>query len=105
MRYIDAEELTDYMLERYNELCDKHGDYDHYTTGYGDAIDAIENAPTADVVPRAEAVWNQSKSKFGFGQSNCSVCNGYVEGYTSYRFCPHCGAKIVGIKETNGEAE
>ena len=53
-RYIDAEELTDHMLERYSDLCDKHGDYDHYTTGYGDAIDAIENAPTADVVPKSE---------------------------------------------------
>jgi hypothetical protein len=53
-RYIDAEALTDSMLEHYNELCEKHGDYDHYTTGYGDAIDAIENASTADVVPRAE---------------------------------------------------
>ena len=53
-RYIDAEALTDSMLEHYNELCEKYGDYDHYTTGYGDAIDAIENAPTEDVVPRAE---------------------------------------------------
>ena len=53
-RYIDAEALTDYMLERYNDLCEKHGDYDHYTTSYGDAIDVIEVAPTADVAPRAE---------------------------------------------------
>lgn len=50
MRYIDAEALTDHMLERYNELCEKYGDWDHYATGYGDAIDAIENAPEADVV-------------------------------------------------------
>lgn len=49
-RYIDVEALTDNMLERYYDLCEKHGYYDHYTTGYGDAIDAIENAPTADVV-------------------------------------------------------
>lgn len=53
-RYIDAEALTDSMLEHYNELCEKCGDYDHYTTGYGDAIDAIESAPTADVVPKSE---------------------------------------------------
>lgn len=53
-RYIDAEVLTDHMLERYNDLCEKYGDYDHYTTGYGDAIDTIENTPTADVVPRSE---------------------------------------------------
>ena len=49
-KFIDAEALTDYMLERYNDLCEKHGDYDHYTTGYGDAIDVIEIAPSADVV-------------------------------------------------------
>ena len=55
-RYIDAEALTDYMLERYNDLCEKHGDCDHYTTGYGDAIDVIEIAPTADVVPKSEVV-------------------------------------------------
>lgn len=42
--------------------------------------------------------WIQSRSKFGFGQSNCSVCNGYVDGYTSYRYCPHCGTKIQGIR-------
>lgn len=54
MRYIDAEALTDSMLEHYNELCEKYGDYDHYTTGYGVAIDAIEQAPTADVAPRSE---------------------------------------------------
>lgn len=53
-RYIDADALTDYMLERYNDLCDKHGDYDHYTTGYGDAIDAVDNAPTAEVAPKSE---------------------------------------------------
>ena len=53
-RYIDADALTDYMLERYSELCDKYGDWDHYATGYGDAIDAIEEAPTADVVPKSE---------------------------------------------------
>lgn len=53
-RYIDAEALTDHMLERYAELCEEYGDYDHYTTGYGDATDVIENAPTADVVPKSE---------------------------------------------------
>ena len=53
-RYIDAEALTDYMLERYSDLCEKHGDYDHYTTGYGDAIDTIEDAPAANVALKSE---------------------------------------------------
>lgn len=46
---------------------------------------------------QSEGEWVQSKSKFGFGQSNCSQCGGYVDGYTSYRYCPHCGTKIKGV--------
>lgn len=49
--------------------------------------------------------WIQSRSKFGFGQSNCSICNGYVDGYTSYKYCPHCGAKIQGIRSKEDDEQ
>ena len=78
MRYIDAEALTDSMLEHYNELCEKYGDYDHYTTGYGDAIDAIENAPTVDVVPRSEV----EKIIGKFECLLCHVTGGRLSKYT-----------------------
>lgn len=52
---------------------------------------------TAGYRKQREGEWVQSKSKFGFGQSNCSQCGGYVDGYTSYRYCPHCGMKIKGV--------
>lgn len=71
-RYIDAEALTDSMLEHYNELCEKYGDYDHYTTGYGDAIDAIENAPTADVAPKSEV------EKLSHKCEDCAGCTQWV---------------------------
>lgn len=53
-RYIDADLLIETMRERYDEICDTYGYHDLYASGYDDAVDAVENAPTADVAPRAE---------------------------------------------------
>lgn len=64
-RYIDADLLLETMRERYDEICDTYGYYDLYTSGYDDAVDAVENAPTADVAPRAEVAreifWEMDK--------------------------------------------
>lgn len=53
-RYINADELLKSMQRRYDEICDTYGYHDLYASGYDDAVDAVENAPTADVAPRAE---------------------------------------------------
>ena len=53
-RYIDADALTEQMLNHYKALRAEYGDYDHYTTGYDDAIDTIGVFPTADVAPKSE---------------------------------------------------
>jgi hypothetical protein len=53
-RYIDADALLKSMQRRYDEICDTYGYHDLYASGYDDAVDAVENAPTADVVPRTE---------------------------------------------------
>lgn len=53
-RYIDADLLIATMQKRYDEIRDTYGYHDLYTSGYDDAVDAVENAPTADVAPRAE---------------------------------------------------
>ena len=53
-RYIDADALTEHMRQHCDELFEMYGDYDHYTTGYDDAVDAIDNFPTADVAPKSE---------------------------------------------------
>ena len=53
-RYIDADALLKSMQRRYDEICDTYGYHDLYASGYDDAVDAVENAPTADVAPRAE---------------------------------------------------
>lgn len=53
-RYIDADLLIATMQKRYDEICDTYGYHDLYASGYDDAVDAVENAPTAAVAPRAE---------------------------------------------------
>ena len=54
MRYIDADALAEQMQKRYKALVKEYGDYDHYTTGYDDAIDEVEGFPAADVAPKSE---------------------------------------------------
>lgn len=53
-RYIDADALAEQMQKRYKALVKEYGDYDHYTTGYDDAIDEVEGFPSADVAPKSE---------------------------------------------------
>ena len=53
-RYINADLLTEIMRNRYDQICDTYGYHDLYASGYDDAVDAVENAPTADVVPMEE---------------------------------------------------
>ena len=53
-RYIDADLLIETMQKRYDEICDTYGYHDLYASGYDDGVDAVENAPTADVVPKSE---------------------------------------------------
>lgn len=48
-RYIDADNLTKKMRERYDDLSSGDGFYDHFTQGYGDALETVENEPTSDV--------------------------------------------------------
>lgn len=50
-RLIDADITEKILLERYKALAEEYGHYDHYTTGYGDALDVVEEAPTVDAVP------------------------------------------------------
>ena len=54
----------------------------------------IKEIPTADVVEVRHGEWVESVNKFGLGQSNCSICGGYMDGYVHYPYCPYCGAKL-----------
>lgn len=47
---IDADALIKLMNEKHKHLVDENGWYDHYTSGYEDAITDVEEAPVVDAV-------------------------------------------------------
>lgn len=51
--YIEREALEIALNHRLNFLMAENGEYDHYTSGYDEAVDTVENFPSADVVPVA----------------------------------------------------
>ena len=63
-RLIDANELEHHMFERFLTLVAENGPYDHYTCGYQDAIDDVEDAPTIDAV---EVVRCRECKHWGYG--------------------------------------
>lgn len=50
-QYIDVDALVRLMNEKHKHLVDERGWYDHYTSGYEDAITDVEEAPVIDAVP------------------------------------------------------
>lgn len=72
--YIEKDLVMDALLhERYGYCCE----------------DAINRIPAADVVEVRHGRWNN-----GYEVQNCSEC-GY-RGKRSYKYCPHCGARMDG---------
>lgn len=49
--YFEREALEKRLNERLAYLLDKNGPYDHYTDGYDEAVNTVEEFPAADVVP------------------------------------------------------
>ena len=49
--YIDRQTLEVALNHRLSFLIEEYSVFDHYTTGYSDAVSAVENFPSADAVP------------------------------------------------------
>ena len=49
--YIDRQALEVTLNHRLSYLIEEYSVFDHYTTGYSDAVFAVENFPSADAVP------------------------------------------------------
>lgn len=99
-RYIDAYNLIKKMQERYNNLSNGDGFYDHFTQGYEDALSTVENEPTADVQEVKHGKWTiRYEDTYKRAKCYCSVCgkpNG-IGGIISNQkkpYCPNCGAKM-----------
>ena len=98
-KYIDREALEVDLNHRLNFLMGENGEYDHYTSGFDEAVTRVENFPSADVVPVRYRRWID-KGEYAV----CMECGG--RSGTQYdgvepiplmtQFCPNCGAKMDG---------
>ena len=48
-KYIEREALEVELNHRLNFLTSENGEYDHYTSGFDEAVTRVENFPNADV--------------------------------------------------------
>lgn len=104
-RLIDADELEAKMEKRIAYLRKEYGDYDHYTDGYCEALDRVEDASTVDAAEVVHGHWAPVKynAHCSCGKSYetyhylCSACNriAYAQPYV-LTYCPNCGAKMDG---------
>ena len=94
--YIEREALEVELNHRLNFLMGENGEYDHYTSGFDEAVTRVENFPAADVAPVVHGKWLKSEYEYHVGI--CSLC-GCVPPKpafrsTPYNYCPNCGAKM-----------
>ena len=91
--YIEREALEVALNHRLNFLMAENDEYDHYTSGFDEAVTRVENFPAADVAPVRHGRWIASHDEF----CACSICKYPVYvGWNQTNYCPNCGAKMDG---------
>ena len=100
-KYIERDALEVALNHRLNFLMAENGEYDHYTSGFDEAVTRVENFPAADVVEvrhgRWEA-WMPDKN----GETREFICTGcrfmvemsWKQKECDYEWCPYCGCKM-----------
>ena len=98
--YIEREALEIALNHRLNFLMAENGEYDHYTSGFDEAVTRVENFPAADVEPVKRGRWIKESD----GGTRCSACNKRVRDVTGgldepvdlsdMPYCPKCGARM-----------
>lgn len=96
--YIERGALEKELNRRLLYLRKENGYYDHYTDGYDEAVDTVENCqPAADVAPVVHGWWVWTNDEC----CHCSVCRHKAPVFTQYQdeltivatdYCPICGA-------------
>ena len=95
-KYIDREALEVDLNHRLNFLMGENGEYDHYTSGFDEAVTRVENFPSADAAPVRHGQWETNSDRPD--TLICSVCKcGFdMWKHDPHNFCPNCGAKMDG---------
>lgn len=97
--YIKREALEKDLNIRLSALRGKNGYYDHYTDGFDECVDRVENFPAADVEEVKHGKWIEYPRAHYFKCSECKETVPYkkavlIRGKRKYKYCPHCGAKM-----------
>ena len=113
--YIERGALLALLEERRDFLFKENGDYDHYSNGFDEAVDKVENFPVAaDVVKVKHGRWIVDEADSGevggypaYIEFHCPVCNepyslesGQYDWFYGddipFKFCHECGCKMDG---------
>ena len=106
--YIEREALEVALNHRLNFLMAENGEYDHYTSGFDEAVTIVENFPAADVPTVRHGRWIGCNGDIVDWDENnpgcprhscfCSICKSWLTASDEFPviayFCPNCGAKM-----------
>ena len=91
--YIEREALEVDLNHRLKFLMTEYGEYDHYTSGFDEAVTRVENFPSADVAPVRHGRWVRGETD----TKQFFLCNrGRKREHWEGNYCPRCGAKMDG---------
>ena len=94
--YIEREALEVALNHRLNFLMAENGEYDHYTSGFDEAVTRVEDFPAADVAPVQHAKWEVVVGSDGKEKMVCTGCRKQQELTGVFSYCPNCGSKMDG---------
>ena len=114
--YIDREATIEFIRLNYCKDCNSYNGVRCRACSFDDAMLAIEDVPTADVVEVKHGYWKPSPD--GINPIRCSVCNmpaPFAAGSNEFgdfevrrypsKYCHECGAIMDGRRAANGNAE
>lgn len=102
--YIEREALEIALNHRLSFLIAENSEYDHYTSGYEEAVDTVEDFPSAaDVAPVVHSRW----AHIGGDEWCCPACGFVITTEGSWdkptkKYCENCGAKMDGGMPKDG---
>ena len=79
------------------EYIEREAAIESLPVAWDSAINALRNAPSADVAPVVHGRW---KCHGDCGVTECPSCGWSIEEYVcDYAYCPNCGAKMDEVSE------
>ena len=94
--YIEREALEVALNHRLNFLMAENGEYDHYTSGFDEAVTRVENFPAADVAPVRHGRWEIVVGSDGKEHMVCTGCRKQQDLTGVFSYCPNCGCRMDG---------